>query len=93
MPLDRYAIIESTLREGEQFAGAFFTSDQKVQIAEALDAFGVEYIELHLPQRLTSILRGRAPHRPTRAPLQGPHPYSLPHGRRQARDGDGRSRH
>jgi len=49
MPIDRYAIIESTLREGEQFAGAFYTSDQKVQIAEALDAFGVEYIELTSP--------------------------------------------
>jgi homocitrate synthase len=49
MPLERFAIIESTLREGEQFAGAFFTPDQKVQIAEALDAFGVEYIELTSP--------------------------------------------
>ena len=49
MPLNRYAIIESTLREGEQFAGANFTSDQKVQIAQALDEFGVEYIELTSP--------------------------------------------
>ena len=49
MSLQNFAIIESTLREGEQFAGAFFTSDQKVQIAEMLDAFGVEYIELTSP--------------------------------------------
>ncbi|GAB4518392.1 MAG: homocitrate synthase [Anaerolineae bacterium] len=49
MSLENFAIIESTLREGEQFAGAFFTSDQKVQIAEMLDAFGVEYIELTSP--------------------------------------------
>jgi len=36
------AIIESTLREGEQFANAFFDSDQKVEIARLLDGFGVE---------------------------------------------------
>jgi homocitrate synthase len=49
MSLDRFAIIESTLREGEQFANAFFSSDQKVEIARLLDAFGVEYLELTSP--------------------------------------------
>ena len=49
MSLDNFAIIESTLREGEQFANAFFTSDQKVEIAQLLDAFGVEYLELTSP--------------------------------------------
>jgi len=49
MSLDNFAIIESTLREGEQFANAFFTSDQKVEIAKLLDAFGVEYLELTSP--------------------------------------------
>jgi homocitrate synthase len=49
MSLDHFAIIESTLREGEQFANAFFTSDQKVEIAQLLDAFGVEYLELTSP--------------------------------------------
>lgn len=49
MSLDNFAIIESTLREGEQFANAFFTSDQKVEIARLLDAFGVEYLELTSP--------------------------------------------
>ncbi len=49
MSLDQFAIIESTLREGEQFANAFFTSDQKVEIARLLDAFGVEYLELTSP--------------------------------------------
>ncbi len=43
------AIIESTLREGEQFANAFFSSEQKVEIARLLDAFGVEYLELTSP--------------------------------------------
>ena len=49
MSLDNFSIIESTLREGEQFANAFFTSDQKVEIARLLDAFGVEYLELTSP--------------------------------------------
>ena len=49
MSLDNFAIIESTLREGEQFANAFFTPDQKVEIAKLLDAFGVEYLELTSP--------------------------------------------
>lgn len=49
MPLDRYFIIESTLREGEQFVGAQFTREQKIRIAQALDEFGVEYLELTSP--------------------------------------------
>ena len=49
MPVERFAIIDSTLREGEQFSSAHFTREQKVQIAEALDAFGVEYIEVTSP--------------------------------------------
>ena len=49
MSLEQYAIIESTLREGEQFVNADFTADQKVRIAEALDEFGVEYLELTSP--------------------------------------------
>jgi homocitrate synthase len=32
----RYQIIESTLREGEQFANAFFTREHKVKIATML---------------------------------------------------------
>lgn len=49
MPLDDFHIIESTLREGEQFAGANFTTEQKIRIARALDGFGVEYLELTSP--------------------------------------------
>ncbi|KAJ6532915.1 HMGL-like-domain-containing protein [Mycena vulgaris] len=60
-----FNIIESTLRgesrllivflspniapEGEQFANAFFDTETKIAIAKALDAFGVEYIELTSP--------------------------------------------
>ena len=49
MSLENFAIIESTLREGEQFANAFFSSEQKVEIAHALDEFGVEVRNLWIP--------------------------------------------
>ncbi|OBT69132.1 homocitrate synthase [Pseudogymnoascus sp. 23342-1-I1] len=45
----RFKIIESTLREGEQFASAFFDTATKVKIATALSDFGVDYIELTSP--------------------------------------------
>lgn len=38
-----------TSSEGEQFANAFFDTKTKIAIAKALDAFGVEYIELTSP--------------------------------------------
>ncbi|KAH7328711.1 HMGL-like-domain-containing protein [Stachybotrys elegans] len=47
--LENWSIIDSTLREGEQFANAYFTTEQKMQIARALDDIGVEYIELTSP--------------------------------------------
>ncbi|MAT41806.1 MAG: homocitrate synthase [Anaerolineaceae bacterium] len=50
MSVQNFQIIESTLREGEQFVNAFFTQDQKIEIARLLDAFGVEYLELTTPQ-------------------------------------------
>ena len=37
-------IIDSILREGEQFATAFFDTAQKIEIAKALSDFGVEYV-------------------------------------------------
>ena len=47
-PRDWY-IIDSTLREGEQFALANFKLADKIEIAKALDAFGVEFIEVTTP--------------------------------------------
>ncbi|KAK3936564.1 HMGL-like-domain-containing protein [Diplogelasinospora grovesii] len=44
-----FKIIESTLREGEQFANAYFDTETKIKIAKALDEFGVDYIELTSP--------------------------------------------
>jgi len=49
MPFHQYAIIESTLREGEQFATATFSTAQKLAIAGLLDSFGVEMIEMTSP--------------------------------------------
>ena len=49
MTIQAFNIIESTLREGEQFAPAHFTPSQKIAIAEMLDEFGVEYLELTSP--------------------------------------------
>jgi homocitrate synthase len=49
MTIRAFKIIESTLREGEQFARAHFATAQKVAIAELLDEFGVEYLELTSP--------------------------------------------
>src|SRR6266704_3749113 len=43
------AILDSTLREGEQFAGAFFTHEQRLAIARMLDATGVMFIEIPSP--------------------------------------------
>ena len=44
-----FQLIDSTLREGEQFANAFFDTEKKIEIARALDDFGVDYIELTSP--------------------------------------------
>jgi homocitrate synthase len=49
MSITSFRIIDSTLREGEQFALAHFTIEQKLAIATALDRFGVDYMELTSP--------------------------------------------
>ena len=43
------AILDSTLREGEQYAVAFFTLEQRLTIARLLDAIGVTFIEISSP--------------------------------------------
>jgi homocitrate synthase len=43
------AILDSTLREGEQFIKTFFTLEQRVTIARLLDQIGVTFIELPSP--------------------------------------------
>jgi homocitrate synthase len=46
----RLTLVDTTLREGEQFAGAHFSSAQRVELARRLDAFGVDIIELPSPR-------------------------------------------
>jgi homocitrate synthase len=42
-------LLDSTLREGEQFIHTFFTLEQRLQIACLLDALGVTFIEVPSP--------------------------------------------
>ncbi len=43
------AILDTTLREGEQFIKTFFTLEQRLKIACLLDALGVTFIEVPSP--------------------------------------------
>ncbi len=45
----RLNIVDVTLREGEQFAKAFYTTEMKIELSHLLDEFGVEYIEVTSP--------------------------------------------
>lgn len=47
--ISELSLIDTSLREGEQCARAHFTRQHKIAIAQALDRFGVEYIELTSP--------------------------------------------
>ena len=49
MAIPRWHLIDSTLREGEQFALGNFTLDDKIELVHALDAFGMDFIELTTP--------------------------------------------
>lgn len=49
MPLQDITIIDTTLREGEQFARADFPSAAKLELAHALSEFGVTFLEVTSP--------------------------------------------
>ncbi len=49
MPFDNFSVIESTLREGEQFSTATFDTAHKLKIAHILNDFGAEFIEMTSP--------------------------------------------
>lgn len=46
---DRVIIFDTTLRDGEQSPGASMTFEEKLQVAELLDAMGVDVIEAGFP--------------------------------------------
>src|SRR3954465_8173731 len=46
---DRVLIFDTTLRDGEQCPGATMTLDEKIEVAELLDAMGVDIIEAGFP--------------------------------------------
>ncbi|NOD91590.1 citramalate synthase [Ruegeria sp. HKCCD4884] len=45
MTKERFYLYDTTLRDGQQTQGVQFSTAEKVQIAQALDALGVDYIE------------------------------------------------
>lgn len=47
--IQQVEILDTTLREGEQFSRSHFNFSQKLEIAQALARFGVEYIEVGSP--------------------------------------------
>jgi 2-isopropylmalate synthase len=46
---DRVVIFDTTLRDGEQCPGATMTHEEKLEVAELLDAMGVDVIEAGFP--------------------------------------------
>lgn len=44
--MSNWSIIDTTLREGEQFIHGDYDTETKLKIARALDAVGVEYVSL-----------------------------------------------
>ncbi len=45
----KVALLDSTIREGEQSPNVSFTVEQKIEIVKAMDDFGVEFMELGHP--------------------------------------------
>src|SRR5882757_3101858 len=46
---DRVVVFDTTLRDGEQSPGATMTHEEKLEVAEVLDAMGVDIIEAGFP--------------------------------------------
>ncbi len=47
--MEKFYIIDTTLRDGEQTAGVNFTLKEKIEIAKKLDEIGVDIIEVGIP--------------------------------------------
>lgn len=48
--MPQLTIVDTTLREGEQFIRSYFTSDQRLIIARMLDTFGIDILEVPSPR-------------------------------------------
>ena len=57
MKKEQVIIFDTTLRDGEQSAGASMSVEDKVSIASKLDEMKVDVIEAGFPLRLKEILR------------------------------------
>ena len=85
MSLEQFSIIESTLREGEQFVNAFFTTEQKVDhCPDAGRIWGRVYRTDHT-LRFTAERKRLPGHRRAGPARQNPDPYPLRAGRCEAR--------
>jgi 2-isopropylmalate synthase len=49
MALDRIRVLDTTLRDGEQAPGFSLNVDEKLALARALDALGVDILEAGFP--------------------------------------------
>lgn len=49
MRTDPPILLDTTLRDGEQSPGIYFTNDEKIQIAQRLDGLGIGVIEAGIP--------------------------------------------
>ncbi len=47
--MQRFEIIDTTLRDGEQTAGVIFSSDEKLRMLKAMDEAGIKWIEAGIP--------------------------------------------
>ena len=47
--MDRLIVFDTTLRDGEQAAGASLNAHEKLEIAQQLDKLGVDVIEAGFP--------------------------------------------
>ncbi len=68
---DHVRIFDTTLRDGEQSPGAAMTFEEKIEVAEYLDAMGVDIIEAGFPDLLARRFRSGSGNRQAREERNG----------------------